>query len=176
MPVCVLVLSQRDAAERLVTSLRDAGTDLQRVALVAPDNDTASFGDLTAERIDEVDLLNPSLARTRRQRSMSRWLMPFGFLAGATFTQITTLDTFARFGTIGELVIGGLLGLGSGLMGSYAAAASVPSDNEDGVRILRNRHKENAWLLLLETRPGVELPWTLVQKVRPQQVVRLSEL
>ena len=107
---------------------------------------------------------------------MSRWLMPFGFLAGATFTQITTLDTFARFGTFGELVIGGLLGLGSGLMGSYAAAASVPSDNEDGVRILRNRHKENAWLLLLETRPGVELPWTLVQKVRPQQVVRLSEL
>ena len=176
MPVCVLVLSQRDAAERLVASLRDARTDLQRVALVAPDSETASSGDLTAERIDEVDLLNPSLARTRRQRSMSRWLMPFGFLAGATFTQITTLDTFATFGTIGELVIGGLLGLGSGLMGSYAAAASVPSDNEDGVRILRNRHKENAWLLLLETRPGLELPWTLVQKVRPQQVVRLSEL
>lgn len=176
MPVCVLVLNERDAAESLVTSLRDAGTHLLRVALVAPDAEPTSPGGLTAERMDDVDLLNPNLARNRRQRSMSRWLMPFGFLAGATFTQITTLDTFARFGTIGEVVIGGLLGLGSGLMGSYAAAASVPSDNEDGVRILRNRHKENAWLLLLETRPGVELPWTLVQKVRPQQVVRLSEL
>ncbi|EAR19787.1 hypothetical protein WH7805_12743 [Synechococcus sp. WH 7805] len=176
MPVCVLVLNERDAAESLVTSLRDAGTHLLRVALVAPDAEPTSSGGLTAERMDDVDLLNPSLARNRRQRSMSRWLMPFGFLAGATFTQITTLDTFARFGTIGEVVIGGLLGLGSGLMGSYAAAASVPSDNEDGVRILRNRHKENSWLLLLETRPGVELPWTLVQKVRPQQVVRLSEL
>ncbi len=176
MPVCVLVLNERDAAESLVTSLRDAGTHLLRVALVAPDGEFTSSGGLTAERMDDVDLLNPNLARNRRQRSMSRWLMPFGFLAGATFTQITTLDTFARFGTIGEMVLGGLLGLGSGLMGSYAAAASVPSDNEDGVRILRNRHKENAWLLLLETRPGVELPWTLVQKVRPQQVVRLSEL
>ena len=176
MPVCVLVLNERDAAESLVSSLRDAGTHLLRVALVAPHAEPPSSGCLTAERMDDVDLLNPSLARNRRQRSMSRWLMPFGFLAGATFTQITTLDTFARFGTIGEVVIGGLLGLGSGLMGSYAAAASVPSDNEDGVRILRNRHKENSWLLLLETRPGVELPWTLVQKVRPQQVVRLSEL
>ncbi|CAK24408.1 hypothetical protein [Synechococcus sp. CS-197] len=176
MPVCVLVLSERDAAENLVASLREAGTHLLRVALVAPDDEPASSGELTAERIDEVDLLNPSLTRTKRQRSMSRWLMPFGFLAGATFTQITTLDTFARFGTLGEMVLGGLLGLGSGLMGSYAAAASVPSDNEDGVRILRNRHKENAWLLLLETRPGVELPWTLVQKVRPQQVVRLSDV
>ena len=118
MPVCVLVLNQRDAAERLVTSLREAGTHLLRVALVAPDDEPAASGVLTTERIDEVDLLNPSLTRNRRQRSMSRWLMPFGFLAGATFTQITTLDTFARFGTFGELVIGGLLGLGSGLMGS----------------------------------------------------------
>lgn len=176
MPVCVLVLSHRDAAETLVESLRESGTHLVRVALVAPESEPDAPAGLKAEPMDEVDLLNPNLARSRRQRSMSRWLMPFGFLAGATFTQITTLETFARFGTIGEVVIGGLLGLGSGLMGSYAAAASVPSDNEDGVRILRNRHKEKSWLLLLETRPGMELPWTLVQKVRPQQVVRLNEL
>jgi hypothetical protein len=66
--------------------------------------------------------------------------------------------------------------MGSGLMGSYAAAASVPSENEDGVRILRNRSSERFWLLLLETPPGLEVPWQLVQKSRPQQVVRLSEL
>ena len=107
---------------------------------------------------------------------MARWLMPFGFFAGCTFTQITTLDTFASFGPWGEALIGGLLGMGSGLMGSYAAAASVPSENEDGVRILRNRNIEGCWLLLLETRPGMELPWQTVQKARPQQVVRLSEL
>ena len=74
------------------------------------------------------------------------------------------------------MLIGGLLGMGSGLMGSYAAAASVPSENEDGVRILRNRHQEQLWLLLLETPAGREVPWQLVQKTRPQQVVRLSEL
>ena len=147
-----------------------------RVALVAPEDSQDSEGTLKAERMDSVDLLNPNMARSRRQRSMSRWLMPFGFMAGLTFTQITTLDTFARFGAVGEALIGGLLGLGSGLMGSYAAAASVPSDNEDGVRILRNRHNEQFWLLLLETRAGLEVPWQLVQKVRPQQVVRLSEL
>ena len=51
-----------------------------------------------------------------------------GFFAGCTFTQITTLDTFASFGSWGEAFIGGLMGMGSGLMGSYAAAASVPSE------------------------------------------------
>ena len=64
----------------------------------------------------------------------------------------------------------------SGLMGSYAAAATVTSDNEDGVRILRNRSGEGSWLLLLETPIGVEVPWQSVQRSRPQQVLRLSEL
>ena len=176
MPVCVLVLKERASAETLVQNLQDSGTPLMRVALVAPEHSEDIEGTLKAERIDSVDLLNPSMARSRRQRSMSRWLMPFGFMAGLTFTQITTLDTFARFGAVGEALIGGLLGMGSGLMGSYAAAASVPSYNEDGVRILRNRHNEQFWLLVLETRAGLEVPWQLVQKVRPQQVVRLSEL
>lgn len=177
MPACVLVLQERAAAETLVQNLEDSGTPLVRVVLVAPEQEgAAESGRLKAQPIDSVDLLNPNMARSRRQRSMSRWLMPFGFMAGLTFTQITTLDTFARFGAVGEALIGGLLGLGSGLMGSYAAAASVPSENEDGVRILRNRHNEQFWLLLLETQAGLEVPWQLVQKVRPQQVVRLSEL
>jgi len=176
MPVCVLVLKERAAAESLIQDLQDSGTPLMRFVLVSPEQSESDEGGLKAEQFNNVDLLNPAMARSRRQRSMSRWLMPFGFMAGVTFTQITTLDTFARFGTVGEALIGGLLGMGSGLMGSYAAAASVPSDNEDGVRILRNRHNEQFWLLLLETRAGLEVPWQLVQKVRPQQVVRLSEL
>ena len=185
MPVCVLVLNERIAADRLRLSLQDLGTPLVRVALVAPapgkgsepkEQQSFSDSDLPAEAMDDVDLLNPSLARRRRQKSMARWLMPFGFFAGGTFTQITTLDTFASFGPWGAAFIGGLLGMGSGLMGSYAAAASVPSENEDGVKILRNRNLEGCWLLLLETRPGMELPWQTVQKARPQQVVRLSEL
>ena len=56
---------------------------------------------------------------------MATWLLPFGFGAGLLFTFITNLDTFAFAGPIGQPLIGGLLGLGSGWMGSYAAAASV---------------------------------------------------
>ena len=185
MPVCVLVLNERTAADRLRLSLQDLGTPLLRVALVAPapgtgsepqQPDSKSASDLPAEAMDDVDLLNPSLARSRRQKSMARWLMPFGFLAGVTFTKITTLTTFASFGPWGETLIGGLLGMGSGLMGSYAAAASVDSDNDAGVRILRNRRDEGRWLVLLETPNGIEAPWQVIQRSRPQQVVRLDDL
>ena len=171
MPVCVLVLKEQDAAASLEQKLRANGLPLQRCLLVSP-----AKGSADGVSFDSVDLLNPRQARQQRQRSMARWLLPFGFMAGVTFTQITTLETFAALGPWGQPVMGGLLGMGSGLMGSYAAAASVPSDNEDGVRILRNRHEENRWLLLLETPTGIEPPWQLLQSARPIQVVRLNDL
>ena len=171
MPVCVLVLKEQDAAASLEQKLRANGLPLQRCLLVSP-----AKGSANGVSFDSVDLLNPKQARQQRQRAMARWLLPFGFMAGLTFTQITTLETFAALGPWGQPVMGGLLGMGSGLMGSYAAAASVPSDNEDGVRILRNRHEENRWLLLLETPTGIEPPWQLLQSARPIQVVRLNDL
>jgi hypothetical protein len=125
--------------------------------------------------IAEVADLNPALARRTRQQRMATWLIPFGFFAGLTFTFITDLDTFAFAGPIGSHLIGGLLGLGSGWMGSFAAAASVSSDVDDRVRALRNRLEEGNWLLLVEMPNGVEIPWTRLQDGRPKAVVRLND-
>jgi hypothetical protein len=123
----------------------------------------------------EVTRLDAAAARRLRQRSMARWLIPFGFLAGLTFTYITDLDTFAFAGAWSQHLIGALLGLGSGWMGSFAAAASVRSEEDDRLRALRNRLEEGNWLLLAETAPGVEMPWRLLQQARPQAVVRLGD-
>jgi len=166
MPVCVVVLSDNAAADGLTQQLRDTDVPLLQCQAIPPEGDA----------IDSVELLSPDLTRARRQKAMARWLMPFGFLAGVTFTKITTLTTFASFGPWGETLIGGLLGMGSGLMGSYAAAASVDSDNDAGVRILRNRRDEGCWLVIVETPGGVEPPWQVVQRSRPKQVVRLNDL
>ena len=165
MSVCVVVLKQQEAAQDLCERLKDASLPMSQIRLLPPDNDA----------MDGIELLNPNLVRQRRQKNMSKWLMPFGFMAGVTFTQITNLTTFSAFGSWAEPLIGGLLGLGSGLMGSFAAAASVNSENEDGVRILRNRHQEGCWLLLVETPSSIEPPWRTVQAARPLQVVRLAE-
>ena len=166
MAICVVVLSQETEAEQLADQLQTTDLPMLQCQVLSPQGDA----------IERIELLNPSLSRQRRQKTMSRWLMPFGFLAGVTFTKITSLTTFSGFGPWGEPLIGGLLGMGSGLMGSYAAAASVSSENEDGVRILRNRREEGRWLLLLETPVGIDVPWQTVQRSRPVQVVRLSEL
>ena len=72
--------------------------------------------------LQEVAALNPALARRRRQKGMALWLVPFGFFAGLTFTQITDLHTFSLLGPWGEPLVGGLLGMGSGWLGSFVAA------------------------------------------------------
>ena len=125
--------------------------------------------------LEAVDRLNPAATRRQRQRAMARWLIPFGFLAGLTFTYITDLDTLAFFGPWSQHLFGALLGLGSGWMGSFAAAASVSSEEDDRLRSLRNRLEEGSWLLLAETRPGVEMPWRRLQQAKPQMVVRLGD-
>ncbi|CAK6700260.1 hypothetical protein VB734_11135 [Synechococcus sp. BA-124 BA4] len=161
----VVVMKDRRKLQRL----RDRLTELQpapRVLTILGEGESS---------IDSVELLNPALARQRRQRSMVRWLMPFGFFAGLMFTFITDLHTFAFAGTYGEPVIGGLLGMGSGWMGSYAAAASVRSEADDRIRSLRNRLEEGSWLLLVESSPGQEIPWLVIQQAGPQAVVRLGE-
>lgn len=125
--------------------------------------------------IEQVQELNPTLTRQLRQRRMATWLIPFGFFAGLTFTFITDLDTFAFAGDLGSHLIGGLLGMGSGWMGSFAAAASVSSEADDRVRALRNRLEEGNWLLLVEMPNGFEIPWTRLQEARPKAVVRLND-
>ncbi|MEY3767597.1 MAG: hypothetical protein RLZZ11_667 [Cyanobacteriota bacterium] len=161
----VVVVAERKSLRQL----RDELSQLQP----APERLTA-IGQGETD-IAEIAELNPALARRLRQKRMATWLIPFGFFAGLTFTFITDLDTFAFAGSIGSHVLGGLLGLGSGWMGSFAAAASVTSDVDDRVRALRNRLEEGNWLLLVTMPSGIEVPWTRLQEAKPKAVVRLNE-
>jgi hypothetical protein len=161
----VVVLSERKRLRQLREQLSELTPPPQRlVAIGSGETEMASVADL-----------NPALTRQQRQRSMARWLIPFGFFAGLTFTYITDLDTFAFAGPIGSHLIGGLLGLGSGFLGSFAAAASVTSEADDRIRALRNRLEEGNWLLLVEMPSGIAVPWTRLQEAKPRAVVRLNE-
>ena len=161
----VVVLESRRRLRELCDQLASLDPPLARVVAVGT-------GETPLEQVPE---LNPAYARQRRQRGMALWLIPFGFLAGLTFTQITDLQTFSGLGPWAEPLVGGLLGLGSGWLGSFVAAASVSSEGDDRVRMLRNRLDEGRWLLLLEPRSGLEVPWALVQGAKPKAVVRLGE-
>jgi hypothetical protein len=161
----VVVLNDRGRLQRLRDTLG---------ALQPPPSQLVAIGEGETP-LAEVVRLDPAAARRARQKGMARWLMPFGLLAGFTFTQITELHTFDALGPWGQPVVGALLGMVSGWMGSFAAAASVASEEDDRIRGLRNRLEEGSWLLLVEPAAGTDMPWTLLQQARPQAVVRLAE-
>ena len=164
MGLCVAVLLKDTGSRSELTALLEGQPGLQLRAVGA--------GGIEPETVVE---LNPALQRQARQRQMATWLLPFGFGAGMLFTFITNLDTFAFAGPVGQPVIGGLLGLGSGWMGSYAAAASVTSDRDDQIRTVRNRLSEGQCVLLVDAIRSEAMPWALIQRCRPASVVRLKD-
>jgi hypothetical protein len=161
----VVVLKQREQLKALQQTLEASQPPLARLVAIGAEETP----------IESVEQLNPAATRRRRQQGMALWLMPFGFLAGLTFTYITDLDTFAIAGPWSQHLLGGVAGLISGWMGSFAAAASVSSEEDDRIRGLRNRLDEGNWLLLAETQAGVDMPWTALQQARAVAVVRLGE-
>ena len=128
------------------------------------------------KRIEDIRVLNPKLDRKLRQKDMSRWLMPFGFIAGIAFSYMTNLSTFSSLGlnSTGESLIGGVLGMGSGYLGSIVSSASINLDRNKELRSIINFNKEGKWLVLLENQIGTELPWAFIKQSAPQDIIFLE--
>ena len=129
-----------------------------------------------SQEIEDIRILNPKLDRKIRQKVMSRWLMPFGFIAGIAFSNMTNLSTFSFLGlnNIGDSLIGGLLGMGSGYLGSMVSAASINVNRNKELRIILNLNKEGNWLVLLENQIGTELPWALIKQSDAKDIIFLE--
>ena len=193
MAICIVVLSESRKANQIQERLNKASTPLIRCDLIRPifegqslDNKSSNDVFLDPEEslkrlqpldINTVELLNPKLSKQLRQKRIAFFLLPFGFLAGLSFSLMTGLTTFSDLGigALGEPLSGALVGMASGWMGSYVAAWSVNSKNDDDINTLRKLSEEGLWLLLLETPFETELPWQFLQEVEPLQIVRLLD-
>ncbi len=129
-----------------------------------------------SQKFEDIRILNPKLDRKIRQKEMSRWLMPFGFIAGIAFSNMTNLSTFRFLGlnNIGESIIGGLLGMGSGYLGSVVSSASININRNKELRSITNLNKEGKWLVLLENPIGTELPWALIKQSEAKDIIFLD--
>ena len=107
---------------------------------------------------------------------MRNWLMPFGFIAGIAFSNMTNLSTFSFIGlnNIGESLMGGVLGMGAGFLGSIVSAASINLNRNKELRSIINLNKQGKWLVLLENQIGTELPWALIKLSEPKDILFLE--
>ena len=183
--ICILVLKQEDTAYELWESLKGQPTKITNYQVIEPistdsndlrKNKKPKNLDLPeVVKLENVKLLNPVLSRKERQKKMAFWLMPFGFIAGLTFAGMTNLQTFSNFGfsQSGETILGGLLGMGSGWIGSFFGARSV-NTNKNDLKSLIKFNEQGFWLILLETPFEIDPPWQLIREANPIEIINLN--
>ncbi len=186
MTKCILVFNELQNCLELLNSFEDKTIYLSERLLIIPLEEKISLDqrNLLAnikdfqniEVIEKVRILNPKLDRKIRQRNMRNWLMPFGFIAGLTFSNMTNLSTFDFLGLnpLSNSILGGILGMGSGFLGSIVASASINMNRSKELRPIINFNKEGKWLILLENEIGYELPWIILREARPIDLMILE--
>ena len=187
MTKCIVIFEELEECIDLFNVFKEKSVLFSEVILIPPiDNkissDQKDILDFKVnnlfkyKRIEDIRVLNPKLDRKLRQKDMSRWLMPFGFIAGIAFSNMTNLSTFSFLGLnpTGESLIGGMLGMGSGYLGSIVSSASINLDRNKELRSIINFNKEGKWLVLLETQIGTDLPWAFIKQSDPKDIIFLE--
>ena len=187
MSTYVILLKEKKPAKGLLLKLREAQTPLLNCDLVEPlknksDQEHSNLDtseEIFAKQSDfqSIKLLNPALARKDRQKTLATWLIPFGFIAGLSFSQMTDLKTFADMGfpTQLEKLLGGLVGMISGALGSFFSAGGINQETIDDLRAIRKKSEEGFWLLILELPTEIELPWSILKDTDKLEVITIGK-
>ena len=187
MSTCVIVFKKKQQAQELVLNLREAETPVLNFDLIEPLNKKMDSENINLEDSEEffinksnfnnVKLLNPNLARKDRQKALATWLIPFGFIAGLSFSLMTDLETFAKIGfpTQLEKLLGGLVGMISGWLGSFFAAGGVDQESNDDIRALRKKSEQGFWLLILELPIEIDLPWGILKETNCIDIINIGQ-
>ena len=187
MSTYVIILKEKKTAKELLLKLREAQTPILNCDLVEPldnrtDNEDSNI-DISKEvfanqsSFNNVKLLNPDLARKDRQKTLATWLIPFGFIAGLSFSQMTDLKTFADMGFPNQLekLLGGLVGMISGALGSFFSDGGISQETVDDLRAIRKKSKEGFWLLILELPIEIEPPWAILKETDSLEVITIGK-
>ena len=187
MTKCILIFKEIEKCVDLIKIFEERSIFISQAILIKPYDDKINNEQektllnfksklLKIENIEQNRILNPKLDRQIRQKGMRNWLMPFGFLAGLSFSNMTNLNTFTflNLNDFGETLIGGLLGLGSGYIGSFFAAGSINLNRSKEIRPILNANKDGKWLIILEDQNGYELPWNLIKESEPLDIIFLE--
>tara|TARA_Y100001970_G_scaffold282835_1_gene396640 strand:+ start:475 stop:1035 length:561 start_codon:yes stop_codon:yes gene_type:complete len=183
---CILIYENEDEAKGHYKKLLESEIRVIDSFLIKPSSSTeSSKSDAIVKQnniykilgFSEVRFLNPKLDRQIRNRTMRLWLSPFGFISGVVFVKMTNLTTFSRFGfnQWGELLMGGFLGMISGLIGSFIASGSINTNRHKEIRELVAMNKDNKWMWIVETPFGIDFPWYLFNDPKPFDSIVLKD-
>jgi hypothetical protein len=140
----VATFNNKEQANVAYKQLQTADLPLMQVELVG-----AGY-----KSLQDLNLTDPNQVAWRQAMRMLWWLIPFGFIAGFSFNDITGLTILKQGPSALNHIVGGLLGAGSAAMGgfTFGGGAQVLLDREKTP--LAKRLKSGKYLLVAQ---GTEL-------------------
>jgi len=183
----VIISKEKKPVKELLLKLRESQTPILNCDLVEPldkksnqENSNSDQSEAVLAKqssFNNIKLLNPALARKDRQKTLATWLIPFGFIAGLSFSQMTNLNTFADMGFPNQLekLLGGLVGMISGALGSFFSAGGISQETVDDLRAIRKKSEEGFWLLILELPIEIEPPWPILKGTDGLEIITIGK-
>ena len=161
MNYLVSVWGDRLKAEEVYTQLESANFPMEAISILGKGYKSAQ----------EFGFIDP-IAQGRKQAFlMAYWLVPFGFLAGIGFSLVTDLHTFSWAGSIGNHVIGCLLGAFGGAMGSIFVGGGIGVTTSGDTIPIRNRLDEGKYLIIVQgTDQQVVRAHQIMRPLRPENI------
>lgn len=162
MNYLIAVLSDRIQAEAAYVALEKEEVPTGQVSILGKGYKSA----------DEFGLIDPNEPARKQVKLMASWLIPFGFVAGYTFSLITGLDTFAWAGEIGNHAIGGVLGAISGGLGSLLVGGGVGLIIGGGDAVpYRNRLNAGKYLVVVQgSETLIRKSTSILRKFNPENI------
>ncbi|MBF2045874.1 MAG: hypothetical protein EDM05_60260 [Leptolyngbya sp. IPPAS B-1204] len=146
MNYVIAVLANRIEAEAAYSQLEQEGMPMSQVSIIGDGYKTA----------DEFGFIDPKKPARKQAKLMAMWLVPFGFIGGWLFNVSTQYQLVPAVGTLGNHVIGGLLGAVAGAMGSFFVGGGVGLSVGSGDALpYRNFLKEGKYIVVVSGAPNV---------------------
>jgi hypothetical protein len=155
MNYLIAVLPDRIQAEAAYVALEKAGVPMQQVSILGKGYKTA----------DEFGFIDPKQPARRQALLMSTWLVPFGFLGGIAFNFATQYQLVPEIGSVGNMILGGLLGAIAAAMGSFFVGGGVGLSSGSGDALpYRNRLSAGKYIVITQGAPNITNQATRILK------------
>ena len=74
-----------------------------------------------------------------------------------------------------EKLLGGLVGMISGALGSFFSAGGTSQETVDDLRVIRKKSEEGYWLLILELPMEIEPPWAILKEIDSLEIINIGK-
>jgi hypothetical protein len=155
MNYLIAVLPDRIQAEAAYSALEKEGLPLSQVSILGKGYKSA----------DEFGFIDPKQPARKQALLMATWLVPFGFIGGIAFNLATQYQLVPAVGSLGNQLIGGLLGAIAGAMGSFFVGGGIGLMTGSGDALpYRNRLAQGKYIVIVQGAPNITNQATRILK------------